>query len=345
MKRSGKSGIFLTVFTGALLLLVTSNFLMAQESCQRIMIQDSTLNNLMDPPGYQTAPLGELGRVDKVGTGSQAMILIPGIGFGGGIFKDWMAAHENEYTMYAVTLAGMDGTPAPPSPPESLSFGEMPWTNGAFRAIEKLIEAEKIEKPIVVGHWMTGAQLALRLALKHPDKTKGVIIPSGYACFVMTDTTHYKAHPPLDYRIGGIDKYMIPKWYKTVTRETWDDNNYMPYDYAVNPIRGLRLWREAAEPPLHVWVRYLNEFYCQDITQQLDSLTVPTLLLYPGLEGIFHEPNQNYVHASCITSWAASAPGHKMIKSVTIPNSRICMWFDQPEMFEEEVNKFLAGVK
>jgi pimeloyl-ACP methyl ester carboxylesterase len=239
----------------------------------------------------------------------------------------------------------MDGTPAPPSPPESVSFGQMPWTIGAFNAIEKLIENEKIENPIVIGHWMTGTQLALRLALKYPDKIKAIIIPSGYACFVMTDTSVYKPHPPLEQRIAGIDRYMIPKWFKTVTRETWDDNNYMPYDYAVNPIMGLRIWREAAEPPLHVWVRYLNEFYCQDITQQLDSLTVPTLLLYPGLEGLYHEPNQNYMQASCYTSWAASAPNHKMITSVTIPNSRICMWIDQPQRFEEEVDKFLAGVE
>lgn len=309
------------------------------------MIQDSTLNNLVDPLVYKTGQLGELGRVDKMGTGPQAMILIPGMGLGGGVFKDFMEANKDKYTMYAVTIAGMDSTPAPPSPPESVSFGETPWTNGAFTAIEKLIEYEKIERPIVVGNWMTGTQLALRLALKYPDKIKAVIIPSGYACLVMTDTSVYKPHPPLETRIAGIDKYMIPKWFKTVTRETWDDNNYMPHDYAVNPIMSLRLWREAAEPPLHVWVRYLNEFYCQDITQQLDSLSVPTLLLYPGLEGLFHEPNQNYMYASCHTSWAASAPNHKMIKSITIPNSRICMWLDQPEMFNDEVSKFLAGVK
>jgi hypothetical protein len=38
-------------------------------------------------------------------------------------------------------------------------------------------------------------------------------------------------------------------------RETWDDNNFLPGDYAVNPILGLRLWREAASPQVHVWIR------------------------------------------------------------------------------------------
>jgi pimeloyl-ACP methyl ester carboxylesterase len=319
-------------------------YLFAQGTCQRIMEQDSSLNNLVDPPGYETGQLGKLGKVDKFGSGSQNMILIAGLGFGGESFDEWMTQNAGKYTMYSITLPGFGGTPAPPSPPESTSFGKQPWTNAAFGAIEKLILDEKIEQPIIVGHWLTGTQLALRLALKHPDKVKSVIIISGSACFVPTDTSQYKAHPPIEQRIASIDLYMVPKWYKTVTRVTWDDNNFLPGDYAVNPVRGLRLWREAAEPPLHVWVRYLNEFYAQDISLKLDSLTVPTLLLYPGLDNLYYDPGQNYMHAYCITSWAASAPGNKMIQSVTIPNSRVCMWFDQPEKFDEEVEKFLKSL-
>jgi len=318
---------------------------LAQQTCQRILVQDSTLNNLVDPSGYKTGSLGELGRVDKVGHGPQAMILIAGLGLGGDIFKDFMTAHENDFTMYAITLPGFGGTPAPPTPPENTSFGEQTWTNAAFEAIEKLIANEKIERPIIVGHWMTGPQLALRLALKYPAKIKAVILPSGSACFVTTDTIKYPVHPPLEKRIIAQDKYMAPKWYKTVTRETWDDNNFLPGDYAVNPILGLRLWREAALPPLHVWIRYLCEFYAQDITLQLDSLKVPTLLLYPGLEDLYFDPGQNYMYGYCVTSWAASVPSHSIIKSVTIPNSRLCMWLDQPDKFNEEVNSFLAELK
>lgn len=317
---------------------------LGQQTCERILIQDSTWNNLIDPPGYKTGTLGELGRVDKVGHGAQAVILIPGFGFSGGIFKDFMIAHDSDYTMYAVTLAGFGGTAAPPCPSESTSFGEQTWTNGAVTAIGKLIENEKIAKPILVGHWIGGTQIALRLAFRHPDKIKAVILPSGSACFVATDTTRMKPHPPQDFRVKVTDQYMAPKWFKTVTRETWDDNNYLPGDYAVNPILGLRLWREAASPLLHVWVRYLNEFNAQDISLQLDSLTVPTLLLMPGLEDLFYQPGQNYMQGYCHTSWAASTPTHKSITSVTVPNSRVCMWLDQPEKFNEEVGRFLAGL-
>lgn len=317
----------------------------AQGQCIRIMDQDSTLNSLIDPPGYKTGVLGKLGKWEKVGTGPQALILIPGLGFGGDIFREFMTEHKDKFTMYAVTLPGFGGTPAPPSPAAGISYGDMTWTNAAFGAIEKLIESEKIARPVILGHWLTGPQLALRLALKYPKNVRAVIIVSGSACFEMTDTTKMPTHPPLDKRILAIDTYVVPQWFKTVTRETWDDNNFLPQDYAVNPVRGLRLWREAAEPRLHVWVRYLCEFYSQDVTLELDSLKVPTLLLKPGLEGIDFDPGQNYMDAFCNTGWQAILPKQKMLTAVTIPNSRTCLWFDQPEKFESAIDDFLMKVK
>jgi pimeloyl-ACP methyl ester carboxylesterase len=338
-------GMMKTVFILLLSSIILTVSAQAQQQCIRIMKQDSSLNNLVDPPGYKTSELGTLGRFEKAGTGPQNLILIPGCGFGGGIFRDYMNAHKDQYTMYVVTLPGFDGTSAPPLPAVEVSYGDQTWTNGAMRAIEKLMETEKIENPIIVGHWMTGTQLALKLALNHKDKIKAVVLVAGVTTMVMTDTSVYPPHMPLKQRVAGIDMYMVPKWFKTVTRETWDDNNFLPQDYAVNPIMALRLWREAAEPPLHVWIRYLNEFSAQDITFELDSLSVPTLLIKPGLEGIYFDPGQNYLNSFCNISWNATIPKNKMIQAVTIPNSRTCIWLDQPTEFDRVVDEFLKGVQ
>ncbi len=326
-------------------LIASSNQLAAQQQCIRIMKQDSTLNNLVDPAGYKTGRLGELGGVVKVGSGKQAMIFIPGLGFSGEVFRELMEPLGSEATMYAVTLPGFGKTAAPPAPPEGTSFGEQTWTNGAYRGIEKLIETEKLEKVIVVGHWLTGTTLALKLAVEHPEKVAGVILLSGAPCFVPTDTTQFKLHMPLEKIVAISDKYMAPMWFKTVTRETWDDNNFLPGDYAVNPIRGLRVWRMAAEPELHVWVRYLIEFNAQDVTQSLDKLNVPVLLLKPGLEGNYFDPGQDYMTGYCHTGWNATLAKNRNFDAKTIANARVCMWFDQPEMVMAEVKGFLARVK
>ncbi len=315
------------------------------QQCSRIMAQDSSLNNLVDPPGYRTGTLGELGGIVKVGSGKHAVVMIPGLGFSGEVFRELMEMMSTEATMYAVTLPGFGGTSAPPSPPAGTSFAEQTWTTGAYRAIEKLIADEKLERPIIVGHWLTGTSLALRLALEHPDQIAGVILLAGSPCFVPTDTTQFKLHMPEAMLAKIADTYMAPQWFKTVTRETWDDNNFLPGDYAVNPVRGLRLWRMAAQPPLHVWVRYLNEFNSQDITQHLDSLRVPVLLLKPGLEGNYSDPGQDYMTGYCHTAWNATLAKGGMIEAKTIANARVCLWFDQPEAVAAAMRSFIAGLK
>ncbi len=318
---------------------------LAQATVPRILVQDSTRNNFTDPVGYKPGPANALGKVDEAGTGAQAMILIPGLGFGGDIFKEYMAAHAGQYHMYAVTLAGFGGTPAPPSPDSGISFGEQPWTSGQLAAIEKLISEKGIKQPIIVGHWLTGTQLALRLALKHPDDIKAVVVISGSARFASMDTSKIPAEMPIARRIAGVDRFMAPRWFKTVTRETWDDNNFLPGDYAVNPVRGLRLWREAASPELHTWVRYLCEYHAQDITLELTNLTVPTLILEPGLEGLSFDPGNNYMDAFCGRSWEGPNKQNPAVHYETIPNTRACMWYDQPETVDKVIGEFLGSIQ
>ncbi|MBI3450076.1 MAG: alpha/beta hydrolase [Acidobacteria bacterium] len=333
----------LPVVAAAAALFLSLGLAFGEDKCIQIMVQDPALDDLVDPPGYRTAPLGTLGAVKQVGTGAQPVILIPGLGFGGEVFDELMDRWKGRYRMYAVTLPGFGGTAAPPSPASSVSFGDQTWTDGALQAIEELVKRERIERPIVVGHWLTGTQLALRYAMKHPEATRAVIVLAGSARFVPTDTTYLPAYPPLAQRVAAQDRYMGPKWFKTVTRETWDDNNFLPGDYAVNPVRGLRLWRQAARPPLHVWVRYLLEFYSQDVALELDKLASPTLIVEPGVENRTDDPRNNYMYAFTHASWEGTRPSSSRLRFVTIPESRACLWFDQPDKLDSAVGEFLGG--
>lgn len=330
-----------TLAVAAALALSAAPQLQAQ-SIQRIMEQDSTLDNLVDPPGYVTAAPGTLGGVLRAGKGSETMLIIPGLGFGGEIFREFIDEMSGRYRIVAVTLPGFAGTAAPPSPPEGTSFGDQTWTNSALAAIEKLIETEKMEQPIVIGHWLTGTQLALRLALRHPKKVRAVVLLAGAARMATRDTARARFIATPQARVASIDKFMAPRWFKTVTRETWDDNNFLPSDYAADPVRGLRLWRQAARPPLHVWVRYLNEFNAQDICPELERLTVPTLLLEPGFEANAHDPGNHYMELYCSYSWERCGRG---IVTKKIPDARICLWYDQPKQVSDAIRAFLPQAR
>jgi pimeloyl-ACP methyl ester carboxylesterase len=171
---------------------------------------------------------------------------------------------------------------------------------------------------------------------------RAVVILSGAAKMMLTDPAYAEYYSTPAKRVASVDGFLAPMWFKTVTRETWDDNNFLPGDYAAHPVLGLRLWREAAAPPLHVWVRYLCEFNAQDVAAELGALAVPTLLVKPGLDGLWHEPGQDYMRAYCHASWDAAA--NPRVTAVTVPGTRACPWVDEPEAVRDAITAFLDDV-
>lgn len=309
----------------------------AQAAVARILEQDSTRDNLVDPPGYRTGTLGELGAVAIRGEGPP-VILVPGIGFGAAVFDTLAAALASDHRVYAITVAGFGGTSAPPAPPPSTSFGEQTWTDGALRGLEGLI-AEADEPVALVGHWLTGTQLAVRATAMHPERVRALVLIS----------PSLRRMPPgaqpqpssLEQRVQAVDQYLAPRWFRTVTRETWDDNNFLPGDYAAHPVLGLRYWRQAFRPPLHVWIRYLNEFFAQDALPLVNELTVPTLALMPDLEGAWHPPGINYLEGYLHRAW--DGVENPRVTLETVAGTRVIPWADAPDAVIERVRGFLEA--
>lgn len=305
------------------------------------MAQDSTLDNLQHSPGTETMALGDLGRVRTFGEGRRAMLLIPGLGFGDEVWTEFMERHRAEYRMYAITLPGFGGTAPLAMPAPGTSFAQAPWTQSAIRAIELLLDDENIQRVTIVAHWALASQIALQLALDHPERVEAVVLVGGVL------KSYYDAAPAMmawtpAQRIAYADQ-MGQRWFKTVTRRTWDDNNFMSYDYAVNPRRGLYLWREAQAPALPVWIRYLLEFYSVDLTARLGELRVPTLVVQPGFDdpAYYVETGRNYMRSLCLDSWRGAAELNNRLEFITVPQSRLFIMFDKPEELDRTIAGFL----
>lgn len=305
----------------------------------RQMDQDPNLNNLVHAAGYETCQPGTLDAVEEVGTGKRTMILIAGAGFGGNVFKSMVEPRKDEFRMFLVTLPGFGGTAAPPMPEAGTSYAEQTWTNGAVDAVVELIQAEDLKRPTIVVHWYVATQVGLRLALDYPHLVGGVVVISGVPKSPFPATS-------LEESVKFIDSQLAPQWFKTVTRDTWDDNNFLPGDYARHPVRALQLWRQAANAPMPVWIRYLCESWAQDITLELDQIKVPTLVIKPGFDkDHWAPPGQNYLKTACVDNWDGDFAANESITLKRIDDARVFIMDDQPEELDKLLTDFLKSLE
>lgn len=305
------------------------------------MQQDSTLDNLRHAPGTPTAAWGSLEDVRRAGTGPRKMLLLTGVGFGNDVWREFEQRYAQEFTTYAVTLPGFGGTAPFPMPTTARDYASAAWTGAVVEGVKGLLRRENMDRVVIVAHWAIASQVGVRLAIDEPDRVAALVL---IGASPRVDFAGQPPRPPADRRSAFVEA-MGSRWFRTVTRATWDDNNFMPYDYAVNPRRGLFLWREAAEPALPVWIRYLLEWYALDQTEELRRLRVPTLVIRPGFDDPdFFVESQNYMRMFAFDAWNDLPPGGGNPQVVTIPGSRLFIWFDQPDRLHRELRTFLSGV-
>ncbi|MEL6796876.1 MAG: alpha/beta hydrolase, partial [Planctomycetota bacterium] len=124
-----------------------------------------------EPAGTVT-PLAETLTVGKPQDDTTPdLILVPGIGLSLDVWRPWMVANANRYRMHAVTLPGMAGTAPPPLPDPPTS--DTPFLDNAAAAIALYIEANDLDRPIVIGHG-TGGMVAMLTGVRTPELVGGV---------------------------------------------------------------------------------------------------------------------------------------------------------------------------
>lgn len=320
---------------------IFSFLLFAIGNAQTCKVIDSTGNNLVHLPGYKSGVYGSIPYYKKSGIGKTNLILIPGLGFDASVFDDFVKANKQNYTMYSITIPGYGNTSAPEMPKADTSFGLQYWNKGVLQGILKLIKKENITKPVIVGHFTQGTQLALRLAIDNPDLVSGVVILGGPAKFIYVDKDGPKEYP-LQSSITYIDKFSVPGWFKVISKKTFDNGNYLPEVYSQDSVIGKALWKKVAGVPLPVMVRYLSEFLASDVTLELEKLKCPILVLRPTFsDKILSKPVNNYLKPQFIDAWSKVSLKNSNIEIQDINASSCFVWKDQPSEVYKSIYNFI----
>lgn len=284
--------------------------------------QDSTLNNLEHPAGYVTAPSGSLGQVVMRGQGDVPVILVAGLGFGWRVFDGLMAAHENDYRFYAVSLAGYGGSSAPPMPQPGTSYAERTWLAGAQTGVAALIDEEGLDRPLVMALYSDAANVVTHLAAESPERVGGLLIMSAAARTPLPDTVS---------RAEVMDRF-AERWFKTVTEVMWPSGMFTPDYYANEPDVAERAWWEVLEPSLPTSIRYTVETWADDLVPLARTLTVPAIVLSPGFDEAFMSgPHGEGMRTRFYGGWQAAVEAGAPIDHRIVPGARFLMWMDRPE--------------
>ncbi|WP_436514641.1 alpha/beta fold hydrolase [Ekhidna sp. To15] len=299
-------------------------------------------NNLIHEANYVTSEWGEVGEVKEFGSGEKTMILLPGWGFDWTIFEGFIAAYEDKFKIYAITIPGFGSTTAPAMPENNDNYSDTQWTNGILKGITNLMDEKGIEKATIVSYFTYSNLIATRLALDLPERIENVIIISGMAKF----TSNYVPYEPssLQQRIYYIEKSLAPQWFKTVSKETWDSGNFHPEVFTKDSIAAKKYWNQMSAVPIPTMVRYLCEFYCTDLSLEYENLKVPVLVVMPSFTNeVLYDPKTSYAASFFHYSWLGAKPASQNIAIVAVTDSNAFIVDDQPKKLFQIVNEFLAG--
>ena len=308
---------------------------------------DLSRNNLRFPPDYKLQSEMEGPRIEQKGKGQEPLILMPGVYSGKDAFGGFINRNESRYRFYVVTPPGLNGTSSRGLPPESVSYGDLTWTRRIERDVLDLIGKEKLTKPVLIAHGFPASIVADEVALRNPDSIAGVIdiasMPPPFRLPSPRDLSG-KTPPTVDERVQ-VTNDLANYWFKYVTPETWESNNYPAAMFANNPTKAEQVRQETERAPLEVKIHYLCEAMAVDFTDQFSANKVPLLALIPGFnDKLLTDPVTSAYKRVFQDAWQAYSK-YPNVQLVTIPNARALILDDQPQLADDAIASFIKTAR
>jgi pimeloyl-ACP methyl ester carboxylesterase len=275
-----------------------------------------------------TSSVGTL-KVERHGDHGRPVILIPGLQGGPWVWQQTIAALEKNHVVYAVTLAGFDGMPAP------TAGGNL--FDRADASLQQLIEQQKIEKPVLVGHSL-GGTLALRFAGEHAGLISGVVAVDGLPIFPGMDRVSAEQRLAMAAQMREKMAAVTPDQFQA------QDLGYMQHIGVIDPQLAARYAPMNARSDIKASAEYMAEDLAADLRPGLKNANVPILEISPYNAPDFSQPPMVMTEqqkAEYYQSLLANAPNAKV---VSISPSRHFVMLDQPVKFQQTLDNFLKSL-
>jgi pimeloyl-ACP methyl ester carboxylesterase len=279
----------------------------------------------------ETAPVSTVGtlKVERHGDRGQPVILIPGLEGGSWVWQQTIDQLQQGHVVYAVTLAGFDGTPAPKDSTHLL--------DQADASLLQLIQQQKIAKPVLVGHSI-GGTLSLRFAGEHPQLLAGVMAVDGLPVFPGTEHLGTEQRQQAAARMQAQMSAVTPAQFSAFAL------GYMQHIGVIDQQLAAQYAPMNARSDIKATAEYMAEDMALDQRALLKNANTPIMVISPYNAPDFSQPPMQMSEqqkTAYYQSLLADAPNAKV---VSISPSRHFVMFDQPQKFQQALDRFLSSL-
>ena len=275
--------------------------------------------------GSAASMVGTL-KVERQGEHGRPVILIPGLQGGPWVWQQTIARLQKDHVVYAVTLAGFDGMPAP------ADGGDL--FDRADASLLQLIEQQQIERPVLVGHSL-GGTLALRFAGEHLKLISGVVAVDGLPIFPGMERVSAAQRQTTATQMRTTMAAVTPEQYKAQAL------GYMQKVGVIDPKLAARYAPMNARSDIKASAQYMAEDLASDVRPGLKSANVPILEISPYNAPDFSLPPMVMSEAQKAAYYQSLLAGAPNAKVVSISPSRHFVMLDQPAKFQQVLEDFL----
>ncbi|HEY4146382.1 alpha/beta hydrolase [Pinirhizobacter sp.] len=267
--------------------------------------------------------------VQVYGDHGRPVILIPGLAGGAWVWKDTIDDLRRDHQVYAVTLAGFDGTAAP--------VGDESYFDRADASLLQLIESKKLEKPVIIGHSL-GGTLALRFAGEHSNKIAGAVAVDGLPVFpgldAMSATQRQAFGANLAQRMGSLSDEDFKA----------QQLGYMQNKGVIDPALAARYAPFNARSDKQAVARYMAEDASGDWRPQLSKATVPVLEIVPYYAPDAQMGPMKATQEQKAAYYKGLLGGAPKANVVAIAPARHYVMLDQPAQLKKTLADFLHSL-
>lgn len=283
---------------------------------------------LAGPAAPATEQVGTL-KVERHGEHGQAVILIPGLQGGPWVWQQVIEQLQKDHVVYAVTLAGFDGMPAP------VDGGNL--FDRADASLLRLIGQHKMDRPVLVGHSL-GGTLALRFAGEHPELISGVVAVDGLPILPRMERVSAQQRQAMAAQMQQQMGAATPEQFQAQSL------GYMQKIGVIDPQLAARFAPMNARSDIKASAQYMAEDIAFDGRAGLKNAKLPILEISPYNAPDFATPPMVMSEAqktAYYQSLLADAPNAKV---VSISPSRHFVMLDQPAKFQQALDNFLKSL-